>query len=106
MDDDFFQSQKGFCAERNEALEKMSNILKETGFKPNEVKDFEEHWRIKMPPQAVCIFPQSSTELDKIAVFETDPPIKKTTRILFIAVYKSGMRKERVGKFTKEPLDP
>lgn len=106
VDDDFFQSQRGFCTDRNEALEKMSQILKETGFKPNEVKDFEEHWRIKMPPQTVCIFPQSNTELDKIAVLETDPPTNKITRILFIATYKSGIEKKRVGKFIKEPLEP
>jgi hypothetical protein len=106
VDDDLFQAEKGFCAERNEALEKMSLVLNELGFKANEVKDFEEHWRIKMPPQAVCVFPQSNTELDKIATLETNPPLKKLTRILFIATYKSGMEKGRVGKFIKEPIEP
>lgn len=98
-----FQAERGFCAERNVAIEKMSEILKAARFRPQEVADFEEHWRIKMPPRDVCVFPQSNTHLDAIAGLKVDPKPKSVTRLLFIVAYMDGMELGRTGKFAMKP---
>lgn len=104
VSDKGLQSAAGFCEERNKAIEKMSQILKTSGFKKNEIKDFESHWRIKMPPDAVCVFPQTQTELDKVAGLEVTPKPSKVTRMVFAVATKESILSKGLGtSFQKLP---
>lgn len=102
-DDTPFQATKGFCAERNEAIEKMSKILSQMGFIKTEIADFEDHWRVKMPPRDVCVFPQANSEMDRIAKLKIQPMQAQVTRLLFVVAYKDGMAAGRTGKFRELP---
>jgi hypothetical protein len=102
--DDELQASSGFCEKRNEAIDKMKVILRQAHFRKKEVEDFEEYWRIKMPPaDELCVFPQSEKELDKTAKIISKPDPRKVTRRMFVVVPKHKNVFYGQHKFVKEP---
>jgi hypothetical protein len=98
------QNERGYCGTRNEMLQKMMKQLEDLGFKKDEVRDFGEHWNVKMRPDDVCVFPQSNTELDKLVKLEISPAPTRVVRILFVITDQKGMGLERTGKWVKAPV--
>jgi hypothetical protein len=102
--DDNLQNTQGFCEPRNKSIEHMISLLREAKFKILEVKDFEEYWKIKMPPtDTLCVFPQSEIQLDKTAKINLTPQAHSVVRRLFVVVPKDRETFFGKAKFTREP---
>lgn len=98
------QNTSGFCATRKEALEKMEEILKASGFKKPEIEDFETHWSIKLPPtDHLCVFPQTEKQLNTMNEIIVKPEIAKMKRVLFVVMTKDKGKFYGAGKFQEEP---
>ena len=104
LQDTSLQDGKGFCAERERALERMLALLKEYRFADKELRDFERQWTIKLPPLArFCVWPQVDRELQPAAkiVVKTDLPVQ-IRRVLFV-VQDEAILGKLEGKFHSKP---
>jgi hypothetical protein len=90
LDSKKLQSRAGFCVTGDRLINRLVNVLNDTGFRPNEVKDFKDHWTIKMPPAKLyCVFPQEDEALKNVSVLEVQPKPVKVTRLSFMIVLDS-----------------
>jgi hypothetical protein len=81
------QDKKGFCTTRDKLIPRMATVLKNEGFKENEIGDFVQHWSMKIPQmQKFCVYPQTDTELSKVAEVKITPAPKFYKRVLFTVV--------------------
>jgi len=84
-DPNLLQDKKGFCAKRSDLIPKMKNALKNSGFKENEIKDFQDYWSFKIPPSSrYCVYPQGAAEIGQLARLKIEPTPTSLTQIIFI----------------------
>jgi hypothetical protein len=106
MDETSLQSEAGFCVSQDKLIQKLAEVLQEKGFRPNEVRDFQEYWSVKMPPsEKYCVFPQENDEMDTLAKLQISPSPDKVTRIGFMIVVAEGIVQSS-RKFTQVPTKP
>ncbi len=106
MNEDSLQAERGFCVGQDSLISKLTEVLEQKGFKPNEVKDFREYWSVKMPlSQKYCVFPQENLEMDTIAKLQITPAPARVTRVGFMIVIAEGLV-QSTRKFTREPSQP
>ena len=103
FDEKRLQDTSGFCTDRDHVISRMADGLKVAGFKENEIKDFVEHWSIKMPfSQRYCVYPQNEKHLNQIAELKIEPKPRRVTRLLYMVVVQEGLLNNGK-KFTKAP---
>jgi hypothetical protein len=100
-----FQNTKGFCKPRNEAISEMARLLEEMKFKQTEIAHFLEEWRIKMPKQNVCVYPQGNKELEAVATITTEPSVELATRVLFVVLIEDSLPLVKSTQFTSRPTE-
>jgi len=103
-DDRELQSSSGFCAPRGQAIDLMLTLLKGLKFKKNEIADFSDYWRIKMPPyKDLCVYPQTQSQMDQIANIQVKPKPRLIQRMLFVVVPRDEKKFYGAGKFERPP---
>lgn len=92
------QFEAGVCTTREEAITWMMKDLKEMGHSALSLQDFEEHWRVKIPPYPYyCIYPQYNAQLDPHMPVEISIKQSKFHRSLYILLpYEAAPTPENV----------
>ncbi len=106
LNEESLQDKSGFCTEKALVIPKLADILKQKGFKENEVKDFIEYWSVKMPESdKLCVYPQENAELEKVAKYVVVPNTVRIKRIVFLIIPKNGFKTTAASKFSKAPTE-
>lgn len=86
IDERSLQTEEGFCVARDKAVSRMSEYLSLSGFSERAVKGFDEHWGSRLPPNGqFCIYPQSDSEISRMAQMKTTTPAR-ISRLWFFLV--------------------
>ena len=86
LDHRLMQFSAGWCVPREQLVQGMLGELKELGFSSAALKDFDEHWREKIPQEeAWCVYPQYNRQLDQ-ALPVSLTPSAPFTRVVFVVV--------------------
>ena len=97
------QDKKGFCAEPQKIVPLMAEALSKLRFNEREIKDFNDHWSIKLPSSSYyCVYPQLKSDLDRVSKIRATPAPTSVTRVVFVVVTKERLTGKK-GKFTREP---
>ena len=97
------QDSTGFCTKRGDLMPKLKTALRQSGFKPEEIRDFEQYWTPKIPKSdRYCIYPQTSKELQKVARLEIEPKPTSLTQLVFTIQVKEALT-GGPEKFAKPP---
>lgn len=103
-DENKLQDTAGFCTGRDNIIEKLASLLKQKGFKQNEIRDFETYWSIKLPSsERYCVYPQDSEDLNKIVELEVEPKPSKVIRVAFMIIPDEARKIGSNSKFLKLP---
>jgi len=98
------QSENGFCSTPKELLTKMADILHQHKFKENEIRDFYQHWVMKIPKsEYYCVFPQSDNEIKKYTQLITDKKFE-VERVYFLVIPKTELSEQQTTKFHRLPI--
>lgn len=97
------QDERGFCTGRESLMRKLKTALKDSGFKENEIHDFDQYWSVKIPvSHRYCVYPQSMPDLQKLAHLEIEPKPASLTQLMFIIQVDEELT-GKPGKFTHAP---
>ncbi len=98
------QDSAGVCFPKEELMPNLTKMLKDKGFKPQEIQDFFVHWSVKMPrSNSYCVFPQEEEILNEVAALEITPKPTSIKRLVFMIAVEEGLVKNDDIKFTTPP---
>lgn len=81
------QFEKGFCVHYEELLPELISLLKENFFHPDEIDDFNEHWKIKLPKEKFyCVYPQGTKQINKSVELNFGSQKAQIVRLIFIVL--------------------
>lgn len=84
---DKMQFERGTCASREDTLKWMLEDLKIMNYPSIALQDFEQHWKVKLPPYPFfCIYPQYNQQLDEILPVTISVEQVRFTRSLYVLV--------------------
>ena len=98
------QFEHGACVDKDGLVSLMLKNLKEMTFTQLALKDFEEHWNIKIPSYPFyCVYPQYNKELDVVSPLKFSPEEAHIVRVLFMVVPHEKSPKTLAGQFPQLP---
>ncbi len=88
------QMEAGFCGQKAEVVNQMAGVLEKLRFAKSEIKDFLDHWPVKMPSSPYyCVFPQETKQLQSAVKLSVEGD-HVLTQMNFLVVPKEVMKRE------------
>jgi|GEM_PF-2457790 len=109
MNTDLLQSKDAFCpGNRVEAIDAMAGYLDSLKFHKNEIDDFTQYWKSKLPSAShYCIYPQENRDIAGTSDLEITPKPARETRVWFFVVVEptpSTRKMDIASQFKLKPL--
>lgn len=95
-------SGRGGCVETAKVVSTMAGYLKNAGFGPREVKDFDDYWSKRIPPAGkYCIYVQDENDIKALMSLEIEPKPDSFRQVWFFLVPQVdqySMKSKLIGK--------